>query len=824
MKTLHLVCNAHMDPVWQWRWQEGLGAALSTFRVAADFCEDFDSFVFCHNESVLYEWVEQYDPKLFDRITRLIKAGKWKVMGGWYIQPDCNMPAGESILRQIQVGRSYFREKFGAECRTAVSLDCFGHSKGLVQLLQKTGYDSYVFMRPDPGTGLLDDLPQAFLWEGYCGSFVKGFRINTPYNTLYGQASNVIESYMEAHKNEDICMRLWGIGDHGGGPSRIDLTEVNALIERKKGEVEMLHSHPERFMDTLSPDSLPLFTRDLNPIDAGVYTSMHKVKVAHRRLEGELMMAERMLSLCAMRGLKNFPKAQLERLWKDLLFCQFHDILPGTCVQAAEEDSVKHLQHGLRETDELLTEALYLLARDEQPPEEGDIPILILNSHPYPITEVFDCEFMLADQNWSQNFTSGTVYQNGKPLPSQMEKEGSSMNLDWRKRVCFTATLEPLSLNRFDCKLEVLPEKPFRIRDLTAEPEYRFEANGLICVFDTATGAMKSLQKDGVEYIRPGFGGLEVYKDDCDPWLIDRKEITEKIGDFTLLDRETATWYAACEPQNVSPMRLIEDGDARSCVELLLGYGRSFARVLYCLPKKGGDIRIDYTVHWNEKDTMLRAHMPHALANVTYTGQDIFGTKRLSTAHEMVAQRWVMAEEENGRALAVLNDCTYGSKLDADAIHPSLLRSPAYTTHQIQNRPRLPLERYYARMEQGENRFGFMILAGSADELHETVDIKAQVFNELPQAVSAFCGGYEKSPTPRFSVEGARVDTCKPAPDGVGYVLHLFNGRGHPVDAKLVIEPLAVEATVPLAPDQVKAVYVAKGVCKEADLLTELPL
>lgn len=210
---VHLVCNAHLDPVWLWNWPEGLGAALSTFRVAAEFCEENDTFIFTHNESILYQWVEEHDPALFRRIQALVKAGKWKIMGGWYLQSDCNMPAGESIVRQILVGYEYFKEKFGEKCQVAVSLDCFGHSKGLVQILQKAGYTGYVFMRPDPGTGLLDDLPQGFCWEGYAGSRIVGYRLNTPYNTLIGQAAPDIDAYIKnKFDGKHDLMRLWGIG------------------------------------------------------------------------------------------------------------------------------------------------------------------------------------------------------------------------------------------------------------------------------------------------------------------------------------------------------------------------------------------------------------------------------------------------------------------------------------------------------------------------------------------------------------------------------------------------------------------------------------
>ena len=113
MKNVYLVANAHLDPVWLWRWEEGCAEALSTFRTAAELTEEFPGFVFNHNESVLYQWVKENDPALFETIRRQVQEGKWHIMGGWYIQPDCNMPAGESIVRNILTGRRFFSQEFG---------------------------------------------------------------------------------------------------------------------------------------------------------------------------------------------------------------------------------------------------------------------------------------------------------------------------------------------------------------------------------------------------------------------------------------------------------------------------------------------------------------------------------------------------------------------------------------------------------------------------------------------------------------------------------------------------------------------------------------
>ena len=204
MKTVYLICNAHIDPVWQWEWEEGAAEALSTFRTAADLCEEFDGFVFNHNEAMLYRWIEEYEPQLFSRIQRLVRDGRWHIMGGWYLQPDCNMLSGESHIRQIESGLRYFKEKFGARPKTAIGFDAFGHTRGLVQILKKTGFDSYLFCRPWES---FQHLPEGtFDWVGYDGSHVMARRINDSYSSPLGKAAEKIET--AARRSDcpiDIC-------------------------------------------------------------------------------------------------------------------------------------------------------------------------------------------------------------------------------------------------------------------------------------------------------------------------------------------------------------------------------------------------------------------------------------------------------------------------------------------------------------------------------------------------------------------------------------------------------------------------------------------
>jgi alpha-mannosidase len=214
MNRLHLICNAHLDPVWLWEWEEGAAEANSTFRVAADLCEEFSGFVFNHNEVTLYRWVEEYEPALFARIQRLVAEGKWHIMGGWYLQPDCNMPSGESFVRQILVGKGYFKDKFGVEPTTAINFDPFGHNRGLVQILRKAGYDSYLFCRPGQDDCALpsDD----FTWVGFDGSEIMGHRSSSFYNQPLGKAHEKVENWIQANPDKPVGLVYIGVSHQPG--------------------------------------------------------------------------------------------------------------------------------------------------------------------------------------------------------------------------------------------------------------------------------------------------------------------------------------------------------------------------------------------------------------------------------------------------------------------------------------------------------------------------------------------------------------------------------------------------------------------------------
>ena len=146
--NLFLVGNAHLDPIWQWKWQEGSAQAKATLRSALDRMKEFPDFRFVCSSAVVYEWIEEFAPDMFEEVKQRVREGRFIVVGGWYVQPDCNMPGAEGFARQSLYSQRYFYEKLGVTAKVGYNVDSFGHNAMLPQILKKSGMDNYVFMRP----------------------------------------------------------------------------------------------------------------------------------------------------------------------------------------------------------------------------------------------------------------------------------------------------------------------------------------------------------------------------------------------------------------------------------------------------------------------------------------------------------------------------------------------------------------------------------------------------------------------------------------------------------------------------------------------------
>ncbi len=873
-KPLFLVCNSHIDPVWLWRWEEGLAQALATFRAAADFCDEIESFVFCHNEAMLYRWVEEYDPALFDRIRGLVADERWHVMGGWYLQPDVNLPSGEGLVRQALAGKGYFRDRFGVEPRVAVNLDSFGHSRGLVQILRKSGYEGYLFCRPDAKH--LDLPGDDFAWVGFDGSAIVAHRAPDHYNTSLGEARAKIERWVARSRDRSAGLLLWGVGNHGGGPSRQDLRAIAELAGEER-EWDVRHGTPEEYFTSLARTrrELPSHSGDLNPWAVGCYTSMSRIKARYRRLENSLVQVEKMLAAAVLRGLGVWPAAEVRAALEDLLFCQFHDTLGGSSVVEVETQALDRLGHGLEIVGRLRARAFFASLDGEAPAQEGEYPIVVHNAHPFAIDATVGCELQPPEPNFDRTlFLEPDIRAaDGAPVPFQLEKESCNIQVDQRKRLVFRARLAPACTTRFSCRFTLVPrtpasDPPAGTRPYTAvavDDVFEHRTDRCEIHIDGAAGLITRYAVDGVSFLGGPAPRPLVMHDGADPWGMKVRAFRELAGEFALMTRREAARFAALDVPTLAPVRIIEQGPVRTVVEALFTFGGSALCLRYALPARGAEVEIEARVLWFERSQLLKLAFPTPFEDGRVRGQVAFGADDFERrSEELVAHRWVaVVSPGRDHALTIVNESTYGFDFAEGDLRLSLVRSPAYAGHPVDVTPIVRQDRFEPRVDQGEHLYRFWMNAGPAAERLDAIDREAAVRNEPPFALCAFPpppssasrtpsqGGSDQPDAtasrsrsgsseprlatgPRLSSESSdrppaivleddvvQLAAMKMSEDGDAVIIRLFEPTGAARTTRVSIPPLGISFPVALAPFEVKtfAIDVRSHGVWETDLL-----
>ena len=765
MKKIHLICNAHLDPIWQWNWDEGISAAIATFKSAADLADEFD-YVFCHGESLLYETIEKNVPELFKRIQKLVKKGKWHISGGWYLQPDCLMPSGETMIRNVEEGRRYFKEKFGKEPIVATNYDSFGHSIGLVQIMAKNGYKGYLICRPKKD--VQTDYPSKFFrWTGPDGSSIVVSNSAT-YNSLLGQAAEKIRN--EACGNETGMLGaeaaekgrallentdyvLWGVGNHGGGPSRKDLKDISEL---NITDTEIIHSTPE----DLFADNIEIKGEkktSLVTCNPGCYSSMARVKHAFRRTENLFYATEKMIFSAMQTGFKT-DMSELKQAEKKLLLATFHDILPGSCVHGGEKEGLGLLSSCEKTLIDIRTNAFLYLTMNEPCAKEGEFPVFVFNYSPFTIESLIEAEFSLADQNWSEDtvFVPHVFDENGTELLCQQIKEDSTLNLDWRKRIIFEGKLNPLGITRFSVKVSAERKEK---KNAVKKDIYELLQNN-------------TLLKSPVT--------LEIYDDTADPWGMSEKELI-KMGEnpepFRLMTKEETEKFCAING-GIDSERIIENGEIATVFESLCTSGATNAAIQYKFYKNKPYTDIKVVLEFADKNKLvkLRIPVPEEFQEGKTVGDGPYVWEEKPDC-EISFQKWA-GIKKGQKIFAVINDCSYAGSCDGKYIYVTLIRGAGYCFHPIGERELYPQDRYLPRIDCGRYEYGFRLFIGNVYDVCKT----AEDFNQPPYAVNEFpIGGkaYEKH---RFEIEGNVILSAIQTDANGKHIARIYNPSENTVD------------------------------------------
>ena len=803
--SVFLVCNAHIDPVWLWPREEGIAETLATFETAARFCRETDGFVFNHNESMLYEWVERYDPPLFAEIRSLVREGRWHIMGGWYLQPDCNMPSGESLVRQILEGRRYFWEKFGAAPKTAVNFDSFGNSRGVAQLLKRAGYDSYIVCRP--GNEDFQTPAPDFLWEGYDGSRVMVHRIVDGYATGRGRAPQKADKYLELPIEEGPYLCLWGIGNHGGGPSREDLDGLEERIGEGK---PLCHATPEEFFRAVreSGKELPVVRRPMNHWGVGCYTSQIRIKQLHRRLEGEYYSLEKMAVQAAALQAAPYPAEDLREIRRDLLFLEFHDILSGTAVEEAERQSLCMAAHGLELAARRKFDLFLSMTWGRVAPKSPVVPIYLYNPHPVPVEGIWEYELQLP-QTVREGFAQPVLTWNGAAVPVQREMEHNLVPIQWRRRIAFSAKLPPSSMSRMEFSTEILAEAPRAGCVAVGEKTLRFSNGRMEIEISRATGLVERYAVDGEEYLRGGSFAPTVFHNRHDSWGMTVQKYDEPEGVFRLRTGENG------EPE----LRVIEDGCVRAVVEAVMEYGRSRAVIRYCLPREGAEFEVRLDLAFAEEVKVVKLALYPAMERFDFWGEAVCGTEKLAVdGQEEPMQSWLAASDAK-RCLTLINDGVYGASSDGKAVYQTLIQSCGYAAHPMEGRQHVPEGRYIQSSDHIRTEYRFWARGGHPAGRFAAVSGEALCRQQPPMILAAFSGSCRDSQRSMWEVSNPAVLllAAKQAESGSGTAFRLFNATG---DAQQALFRAGSEtAALEFGPYELKTILWRDGALSESDLL-----
>lgn len=776
-KKLHLICNSHIDPAWQWDWNEGLSQSISTFYQAAKFCDEYD-YIFNHNESVLYEFIEKNDPKLFDSIKRLVKEGKWHIMGGWYIQPDCNNLSGESYVRHIEVGRRYFKEKFNVTPKVAMNFDSFGHSSGMPQILSKTGHIGYIFCRPMKHEQTFD--AREFIWVSKDGSKIKAARAEDDmvYISRFGKAYEDISRKITHYQDKEIGIALWGVGNHGGVNSKKDLEDVTRLIKETK-EFEIVHSTPEAYIEDINPTLE--YSGPLQPKIIGSYSSMNSLKRLNSELERKLFNTEKLVSVAEIEAGYHPDYKSIEDATKAMLKLQFHDSLAGTVTQDAEKTTIELGRGALSTLENIETEAYLSIVSRELKAKLEENPIFLFNFAPYKRKAICEAEILLPDGLYSDTEELYLkVYQNGKELKAQRIKELGNFNYDRRIRMAFICELEPLNTTRIDFIEARRPKTVLAELD----SDYVFENKHMKVRINHKTGLLDSYIVDSKELLNGGAFEPILSVSTENPWGHDLDRVTSNRVPFEL---------SSCDhgiTANLKQMKVVEDGDIFTKIQSIFEKGDNIVILNYKIYKEEKYIDVEANVFYNDKAKAIEFKIPGSFDSKFFSEVAYSTEYYPKDNNDKPTLRYVGLEGNNKKALVIYNDSIYSTSSINNDLYLLALNGAAHCAHKVAERDIIKdKSRYVPYIEEGKHTFNFRL---SYDDM-KSLESNSDEFLNKPFGFNYYPHGDGDLIDNLIEVSNKDITLKAFYKEGNHYILRLFNNTDESVTTNLKVKNLSLE-------------------------------
>jgi alpha-mannosidase len=691
--SIHATGNSHIDMAWLWPWTETVEVTRNTFGSALQLMREYPQLTFTMATAQTYKWMEDKYPEMFKEIQQRVKEGRWEIVGGMWVEPDLNLPDGESLARQLLYGKRYFQQKFGVDVKIGWNPDSFGYTWQLPQIYKRAGVDYFVTQKIYWND--TTNFPyQLFRWQAPDGSSLLTYFPHDYANDIQpAKMANDLSHYAPSMWKQDPAspntpdgalnmMYLFGIGDHGGGPTRKDLD--TGLRWQKKDVV-----FPELHFDTAgnyfselqkseAELKIPTWNDELYfEYHRGVQTTQAEEKKRNRKSEVLILNAEKLAAIDTLFG-ASYPNAEFERAWKNILFNQFHDILPGSGIHINYVDAAGKYDEADNITRDIGRKALEDIAANVK---TNGTSILVFNQLSWPRSEVIEAEVQMPAM-----FTSLSAKDSaGKNVPLEVLSKDSATNQ--AKIRLFVSDVPPLGYETVTfstvASSSTKPKPTLLVRADHLENEF------VRVDIDPQTGCITSLfdKRSNTESLAPAV------QSEGSPANVNGKPCGNLLQTFVDKPKEWDAWNIDADftkqhtdLMQADSVKLIENTPLKAVVRVEKHAANS--RFVQDITLYAGVPRLDVkmAVDWNEKHVLLKVAFPVSVTADKATFEIPYGSIERPTTRrtpvekakfEVPALRWAdLSDAKHG--LSLLNDCKYGYDAKDNVLRLSLLRSPTY--------------------------------------------------------------------------------------------------------------------------------------------------
>ncbi len=760
--VISAIGHAHLDLAWLWPIRETKRKGARTFATALELMERYPDYIFGVSQPQLFQWMKESYPSLYEKIKRRIKQGRLEVQGAMWVEADTNIPSGESLIRQLFYGKEFFRNEFGREINYLWEPDVFGYSAALPQILKKSGVDYLITQKLS--WNLINKYPHhSFKWKGIDGSEVLIHLL--PEETYNGSASPRAVVKMEQNYLDkvisDQCLMAFGIGDGGGGPGAEHLER----LKRMKNLAGLCPVEQRTVVDFLSiwekdKDRFAIWDGELYlERHQGTFTTQCKNKWYNRQMEIRLRELEWKAVLSGLVFGSKYPAEALERIWKEVLLYQFHDILPGSSIKRVYDESLERYELMFKETEKL----------------------------------ILDLESNIIKNIDTSNSKNPYVIQNSL---SWNREEWVSLENTWRK--ILVPAMGYIVIDGVSADTLVSDQPTVLVNKL--ENEF------LLIIFND-DGSIKSIidKEFQQEFLSPTrmANCISIYEDDGDAWDFSLNYREKKSDVFVLMRSETDV-----------------DGP-KATITHYYKYNKSEMKQQIVLIQ--GSRRIDFItwINWQEPAKMIKTSFPLAIKADHAVCEIQFGSIKRPThsnttwemaKEEVPAQKWVDISSHH-YGVALLNDSKYGYRIKDSTLELTLLRCVRYPGPLIGKED--ASDRISGYTDLGEHNFTYSLFPHLGDYIEgAVVQAGYELNNPLKIQHCSSGNGHLPSSFSFLAVESPSViiETVKKAENGSEIIVRLYETAGEPCNTTLQLNfPVTKALLVDLMEEPIGEIPVIRG-------------